>query len=414
MQWLDQGLKNIWLPYTQMKKRPEPLLPVVSAKGCKIILSDGRELIDGISSWWSVCHGYSHPYIVEKIIAQVKKLSHVMFAGCGHEQAYVLTNRLTRLFSGDLSRVFFSDSGSNAVEVALKMAVQYFYNLGNKNKSKFISFNNSYHGDTAGCMSVSSSCIQGNVFTRYVKKQYMVPISDDLNEFKKLITLKNDEIAGVIIEPILQAAGGMKIHSADILREIYQITKEHDVLFIADEIATGFYRLGKMFACDYAGIIPDIITLGKGLTGGMCSLGATVASEKIFSAFLSDELTKAFMHGPTFMANPIACAAANASLDLFERDNYFSKIQAIEDRLKENLSDCIDYEKVRDVRIKGAVAALEMRTDWQTIFALRKEAVNLGVWIRPFADVIYLMPPFIIDVDELNQLTSVVKLLASR
>ena len=411
MQWLEEGLKNIWLPYTQMKIRPDPLIPVVAASGCELILIDGRKLIDGISSWWSVCHGHSHPYIKEKVIEQVGKFSHAMLAGCAHEQAYTLANRLINILPKDLNRVFFSDSGSTAVEVAMKMAIQYFYNLGKRNKNKFISFCNSYHGDTTGCMSVSSSCIQGKTFEKYLKEQYMVPISEDLSEFKELIEARHDEIAGVIIEPILQGAGGMKIYSQEKLKKIYQITKKYYVLFIADEIATGFYRLGKMFACNFVNITPDIITLGKALSGGFCSLGATVATEEIFNGFLSDSLEKAFMHGPTFMANPIACAAANASLDLFEHDDYEEKIKIIEDELKSGLMFCVKHEKVKNIRIKGAVAVLEVEANWEKMFELRKKAVSLGVWIRPFLDVIYLMPPFTIRKDALDKLIFTVKSL---
>ena len=411
MQWLEQGLKHIWLPYTQMQFKPDPLLPVVGAQGCKIILADGRELIDGISSWWSMCHGYSHPYIIEKMIEQVKKLSHIMFAGCAHEPAYTLASRLAKLLPTDLTKVFFSDSGSTAVEVALKMAMQYYYNQGKEKKCKFISFKNSYHGDTAGCMSISSSSIHGDTFKNYLTQQYNVPITEDLHELRDLIEGKNEEIAGVIIEPLLQGAGGMKLHSAETLKKIYNIAKQYDILFIADEIATGFYRLGKRWACDFAEVTPDIITLGKALSGGMCSLGATVATEKIFNVFLSRELTQAFMHGPTFMANPIACAAANASLDLFAQDCYVEKVQQIEKQLTKELIACHESHKVKDIRIKGAMAAIEVETDWPTIFKLRQEAVKSGIWIRPFANVIYLMPPFIITEDELSKLTSTIRSL---
>ncbi len=412
MQWIKLGLKNIWLPYTQMKFPPSPLLSVVAAEGCKIILEDGRKLIDGISSWWSVCHGYSHPYIVKEMVSQVKNLAHIMMAGCAHQQSYQLANRLANMLPEDLNKVFFSDSGSVAVEVAMKMAVQYYYNLGESQRTKFISFNNSYHGDTSGCMSISSSCIQGNTFKNFIKPQYSVPISEDLDELKKLLKSHNKEIAGVIIEPILQGAGGMKLHSAQTLKKIYEITKEHNTLFIADEIATGFYRLGKRFACNFADITPDIITLGKALTGGMCSLGATVATEKIFNTFLSDKLEKAFMHGPTFMGNPIACAATNASLDIFENENYEAKIRLIEQQLQKELTECKEYKSIKEVRIKGAMAALEIKnSNWQQMFTWRKKGVELGVWIRPFANVVYLMPPFVINKNELTQLTLAIKKL---
>ncbi len=404
MQWLEDGLKHIWLPYTQMKQRPSPLLPIKSAKGCRLILSDNNELIDGISSWWSVCHGYSHPHIVETMVKQLNTLSHVMFAGCAHEPAYTLATRLTKLFNYKLSRVFFSDSGSTAVEIALKIAIQYFRNLGQAQKNKFVSFNNAYHGDTAGCMSISSTCVQGETFKQHISNQYMVPISQNLDAFKDIIRCHHKNIAGVIIEPILQAAGGMKIHNAETLKEIYQITKEHNILFIADEIATGFYRLGQLFACDFANITPDIITLGKALTGGMCSLGATITTQEIFKAFLSDHLENALMHGPTFMANPIACSAANASLDLFERDNYVDKVRLIEQQLKCGLEHCIKYDKVIDVRIKGAMAAIEVQANWNKICELRQKSVELGVWLRPLMPVIYLMPPFVISENELSKL----------
>jgi adenosylmethionine-8-amino-7-oxononanoate aminotransferase len=409
--WYDEGLPHIWLPYTQMKTAPASL-PVKRTEGCKIILEDGRELIDGIASWWSACHGYNHPYITKAIEAQLKTMPHVMFGGLVHEQALTLAKRLVDLTPEGLTRVFFADSGSVAVEVALKIALQYWRNKGNSKKDRFVCFHNGYHGDTLGAMSVSDpEKSLHKAFRNSIIKQYVIDIPTDeyaFAEFDALLGGIANTVAGLVIEPLVQGAGGMRFHSADILGEIYRIAKKHNVLFIADEIATGFYRTGNLFACNEASIAPDIICLGKALTGGTITLGATLTSEEIFSAFLNDNPDFAFMHGPTFMANPVACAAANASLDLFTTDKkWASRIEAIEAQLTEELEPCHDLPGVTDVRVKGAIGVVQMEPGVD-VYALRPKFIERGVWLRPFKDIVYIMPPLVITSGELKKLTTAV------
>lgn len=401
--WLSTGWPHIWLPYTQMQDATLPL-PVIGADGCRLHLADGRSLVDGTSSWWSVCHGYQHPHLVEAIQKQAGQLSHVMFGGLAHEPAYTLANRLAALTG--LPRVFFSDSGSTAVEVALKMALQYWRNKGNHKKTKFISFEHGYHGDTMGAMSVSSREGMHQAFDSLTHKHYSLPIPNDeysFAEFEELVAAIAPTAAALIIEPLVQGAGGLLFHSADVLAEIRRVCREHEILFIADEIMTGFYRTGSRFACDEAGITPDILCLGKALTGGHIGLAATLASDTIFEAFLSDSPDTAFMHGPTYMANPIACAAANASLDLFEREDYADKTEAIEQQLHRELAACSDL--ARDIRVKGAIGVVEIDASPEDIRTLRTLFVNHDVWLRPFGSVVYIMPPLTITPDELSILT---------
>jgi adenosylmethionine-8-amino-7-oxononanoate aminotransferase len=407
--WFDEGFEHLWYPYTQMQAMPTPQA-VVGASGAKLHLADGRSLIDGISAWWCMCHGYQHPYMVEKMQAQVAMLSNVMFAGTAHEQAYTLATRLAKL-SG-MERVFFTDSGSTAVETAMKMAVQYWKNKGAKGRDKFLSFAHGYHGDTMGCMSLCDpSKGMHRFFNHYMPKQYSVEIPSDEYDFAEfealLVDIKN-ATAAIVIEPLVQGAGGMRFHSADTLAEIHRLAKKHDILLIADEIMTGFGRTGAMFACDEAGITPDIMCVGKGLTGGMMTMAATLASEEVFSAFLHDEMEYAFMSGPTFMASPLGCAAANASLDLFENEPRLAQVEAIETQLYQGLMPLKGRKNVVDVRIKGAIGVVELDTDWPHMFALREKFIEHGVWLRPFAGVIYIMPPFTISKDELAQLINAV------
>lgn len=417
-EWETAGFNHIWLPYTQMQTAPLPL-PVVSASGVRLTLADGRELIDGIASWWCACHGYQHPHLTKQITKQLDRLSHVMFAGLAHEQAYTLARRLVSIAPQGLSRVFFSDSGSTAVEVAMKMAAQFWANRQEPNKRKFICFRNGYHGDTMGGMSLTDpETGMHRTLNRYTPEQYVFDIPNSRADLDALaVSLKEvrETAAGLVIEPLVQAAGGMKFHSPETLAEIYQLCKEHRIVFIADEIATGFGRTGSMFACDEAGITPDIMCLGKALTGGMVGMAATLATEEIFEAFLSDRLETALMHGPTFMANPIACTAANASLDLFEREPRIAQIQGIETQLQEELKPCRKLENVTDVRVRGAIGVVQLsNTSEEYILALRQQFIEERVWLRPFSDVVYIMPAFTISTTELTQLTDAVfKILAA-
>lgn len=397
-----------------MQTAPAPL-PVAATQGVRIKLSDGRDLIDGIASWWTACHGYNHPHLVGAIEAQLRVMPHVMFGGLVHEPALTLARRLSRLTLGEGSRVFFSDSGSVAVEVALKMAVQYWLNRGIKGRSRFVGFRGGYHGDTLATMAVGDTA-EGmhRLFAGYLPEQLVVDLPQGktgLAEFDAYLARHREEIAGVIIEPLVQGAGGMKFHDAETLAGIFAAAKRHGLLFIADEIFTGFGRTGAMFACPAAGVTPDILCLSKALTGGAIGLGATVASQEVFAAFLSDDPMHALMHGPTYMANPLACAAANASLDLFEREPRLAQASALQAKLAVALEPCRRLAGVADVRALGAIGVVQLKgplagdggTDW-----LRKRFVEAGVWIRPFGDIAYLTPAFIIDDGDLARLTDAI------
>jgi adenosylmethionine-8-amino-7-oxononanoate aminotransferase len=407
--WYANGRQHVWYPYTQEKIAPAPL-PIISTNGCTVRLEDGRELIDGVSSWWSACHGYNHPHIRQTIEKQLATMPHFMFAGIAHEQAYILASRLSKM-SG-IEKVFFTDSGSTAIETAMKMAVQYWKNKGDKKRNKFLSFLNGYHGDTMGCMSLCDPDHgMHKQLNDYMPKQYCIrlPLDEyDFSEFDMLLEGIGDTVAGVVIEPLVQGAGGMKFHSPDVLAEIHRITKKHGVLFIADEVMTGFYRTGNLFACNEAGIIPDIMCIGKALTGGTMALAATLARQSIYDAFLGNSIDQALMSGPTFMANPLACAAANASLDLFEQEPRIAQVEAIERQLYNELSACKELNKVLDVRVKGAIGVIELDTTPDEIYAMRQKFIKLGVLLRPFANIVYIMPPFIITPAQLGVLTNTV------
>lgn len=415
--WLTPGLAHLWLPYTQMKTAPAPL-PVVSSQGVRLKLADGRELVDGISSWWTACHGYSHLHIRAAIEAQLATLPHVMFAGLVHEPAARLAARLTALLPGDLERVFFTESGSVAVEVALKMAIQYWRNLGREQKQRIVYFRHGYHGDTFATMALCDP-EEGMhaLFAGSMPDQIMAELPTDGNlgrAFDLLLDTHAERIAAVIVEPLVQGAGGMQMHDAATLAFVADACRRHGVLLIADEIMTGFGRTGRMFACEEAEVVPDIICLSKALTGGTLPLAATVARKHVFEAFLADDAGAALMHGPTYMANALACAAANASLDLFEREPRLAQVAAIAAQLAAELAPCRELGGVADVRIKGAIGAVELcgKID---LDGLRRRFAELGVWVRPFGKVAYLMPPFVIGPDDLSLLTGAVRrVLAER
>lgn len=413
--WFDAGYDHVWLPYAQMKTAPAPL-PVVGASGSHLHLADGTTLVDGISSWWTACHGYQHPHIVQAMREQVETLSHVMFAGLAHEQPYKLAERLCRITRMGMERVFFAESGSVAVEVALKMALQYWRNKGEPKRTKFIYFTHGYHGDTMGAMGVSSDSDFKQAFSALSLKNYQLNIPHDeysFAEFADTVAAIRGQTAAMIIEPLVQGAGGMKFHNADILSEIRRVCREQDILFIADEIATGFGRTGSLFACHEAAIEPDILCLGKALTGGHAPLAATMANSRVFDAFFSDAPEKALMHGPTFMAHAVGCAAANAALDLWEREPRLAQAEALEQKLWDGLKHLEKRDRVRDVRVKGAIGVVELDHGREDIARMRAETVKHGAWLRPFGNILYTTPPLnISDADLQTLITAMDRLLA--
>jgi adenosylmethionine-8-amino-7-oxononanoate aminotransferase len=409
MDWENEyaaGLGHIWLPYAQMKTMRPPLA-VARTAGCRIILADGRELVDGIASWWTACHGYNHPHIRQAVERQLAIMPHVMLGGLVHEQALTLARRLSALLPGDLERVFFSESGSVAVEIAMKMALQYWINRGAPERTTFIAFKGGYHGDTTGAMSISDP-EEGMhaLFHGILPKHVIVDLPD--NEAKAaaldaMVQRHAGRIAGLIVEPLVQGAGGMLFHDTATLQRLRELADHHGILLIFDEIFTGFGRIGAMFACEQVGVVPDIVTLSKALTGGTLPLAATVARRAVFEAFWSDDPNAALMHGPTYMGNALACAAANASLDLFEQEPRLSQVQAISKQMHDELASCRDLAGVKDVRVRGAVGVVELERIAEP-GALRARFVEEGVFIRPFGNIIYLTPSFTIPPDELSQL----------
>jgi adenosylmethionine-8-amino-7-oxononanoate aminotransferase len=403
-------LSHLWLPYRQMKTAPPPLV-VERTAGVRLYLADGRELIDGIASWWTACHGYNHPHIRAAVAGQLERLPHVMLGGLVHAQAQSLAARLAALLPGDLNHVFFSESGSVAVEVAMKIAVQYRSNRGERGRTRFLSFRHGYHGDTFAAMSICDP-EEGmhRLFGPVLPAQLVVPLPETreaLGELERTVAAHAHELTAVVLEPLVQAAGGMKFHSAETLAGIAAVARRHELLLILDEIATGFGRTGTLFACEQAGVVPDLITLSKALTGGTLPLAATVAGTHVYEAFLSDDFGAALMHGPTYAGNALTCAAANASLDLFASEPRLAQVTAIEAQLKDELAACRDLPGVRDVRVKGAIGVVELERAPQ-LEALRARFVRHGVWVRPFGNVVYLMPPLVIGAEDLARLTAAV------
>jgi adenosylmethionine---8-amino-7-oxononanoate aminotransferase len=408
--WFKSGLAHLWRPYCQMKTADLPL-PVAATKGSRIELADGRIVIDGIASWWTACHGYNHPHIAEAVEAQLASMPHVMFGGLMHEPAATLASRLCARVPGSFERVFFSDSGSVAVEVALKMAAQVWLNHGITTRRKFVAFKGAYHGDTFATMAICDP-VEGmhSRFAGLLHDNIIAELPRDeesRKNFDALVARHADEIAAIIVEPLVQGAGGMIFHEPQVLQHIRAVANRYDLPLIFDEIFTGFGRTGTLFASGAVGVTPDIICLGKALTGGTMTLAATLATQKIFEAFWSDDQAHALMHGPTYMANPLACAAANASLDLFESEPRLAQIEAIEAALAEGLAPCRALPHVADVRVKGAIGVVEMREKFD-LEAAKRRFVELGVFIRPFGKIVYLTPAFTIAPGELRQLTSAI------
>jgi adenosylmethionine-8-amino-7-oxononanoate aminotransferase len=409
--WYAAGIGHVWLPYAQMKTANPPLA-VRATQGSRIMLADGRELIDGIASWWTACHGYNHPHIRAAIEKQLVAMPHVMFGGMVHEPALMLAQRLTAMLGNDLNRVFFSDSGSVAVEVALKMAVQYWRNKGARERTRIVSFKGGYHGDTTGAMAVSDP--EGGfhaAFAGILPQQIVtdLPVDDaSAGALETLLAHRAGEVAGIIVEPLVQGAGGMRFHDARVLKTLRALADRYELLLIFDEIFTGFGRTGTMFAFQDAGVTPDIITLSKALTGGTLPLAATIAQRKVFDAFWSDDPAKALMHGPTFMANALACAAANASLDLFEREPRLEQVGTISAALRDGLEPCRRLPGVKDVRVKGAIGVVELN-HIGNLNVWRQHFITEGVFVRPFGSVVYLAPAFTIARDDLAGLMEAVR-----
>ena len=409
-------LTHVWLPYSQMQTLPKPI-EVVGAEGVRIALKDGRTLVDGTSSWWAACHGYNHPYIKAAVKDQLERMPHIMLGGIVHAPILELTKQLCKILPGDLNHVFLSESGSVSVEIAMKMATQFFTNQGDRDKFLFLSFRCGYHGDTFAAMSVGDP-EDGNSrsFAGIVPAQMIVDLPrnrSELADLEAFVAKNSTQLAAVILEPLVQAAGGMKFHSPMILAGIAEIASRHGVLLILDEIATGFGRTGTLFACEQAGVVPDIITLSKALTGGTSPLAATVATDRVYEAFLSESEGDALMHGPTFSGHPLGCVAAIASLSLFEMEPRLEQVLRIEAQLSDGLELCRSIKGVHDVRCKGAIGVVQLDR-MPDLAGLRHRFIQEGVWVRPFGDVVYLMPPLIISEIDLGILISAIHRVLSR
>jgi len=403
----DRDRAVLWHPYTQMRTAPAPL-PIVRGEGVYLYTEDGRRILDGISSWWVNIHGHSHPTLNEALAAQARELEHVVFAGCTHRPAVELAERLLEILPPRMARVFYSDNGSTAVEVALKMAIQYWRNRGEPQRRQFIALHNAYHGDTVGSMSASES----SVFTRAFEP-LLFPVERVAN-LDELETRLNDSVAAVIIEPMLQGAGGMIIWPSEFVAGVRQLCDRFGTLLIADEVLTGFGRTGKMFACEHAAITPDIICVSKALTAGYLPLGATATTAAVYDAFLSEDRSKTFFHGHSYTANPLACAVALASLDLFRDEPVLANVARLENQLREGFGSLRD---LGDVRVIGGVAAVELAgKGYLDELGPRLAAAFLerGLLLRPLGNVVYFMPPYCISESEtawaLEQITNVFRL----
>lgn len=408
--------KHIWHPYSAIGSG-QPLFHVDSARGCTLRLKDGRELIDGMASWWSVIHGYRHPDMDAALKAQIDKFSHVMFGGLTHDPAIRLADKLLSITHPSLDAVFFADSGSVAVEVAMKMAIQYWASQGHTGRQKFLTVRSGYHGDTFGAMSVCDPVTgMHSLFASTLSQQIFVPkpatpfgeeaSEADLEELKALLEARHEEIAAIILEPIVQGAGGMRFYSADYLKQLKNMAKDYGILLIFDEIATGFGRSGKLFAYEHAGFAPDILCLGKALTGGYMTLAATLTSRNVAETIQAGE-PGVFMHGPTFMANPLACAAGLASIDLLIRNDWQQQVATIATGLLHGLAPCKTLESVQEVRVLGAIGVVELK-EAVDMKVIQPMLVDQGVWVRPFGKLVYVMPPYVISTAQLAQLCAAI------
>jgi len=411
---LEFDRAHLWHPYSSMQS-PNPVYPVISAHGVRLKLADGRELIDGMASWWSAIHGYNHPSINLALKTQIDQLAHVMFGGLTHPAAVKLGKKLIDLTPAPLQNIFYSDSGSVAVEVAMKMALQYWQSNGQSQRTQFLSLRGGYHGDTLGAMSVCDPVTgMHSLFSDVLNTQHYVERPNcrfgescrdqDIAQFAETLHENQQTLAAVILEPIVQGAGGMWFYSADYLYKVRQLCDQYNILLIFDEIATGLGRTGRMFACEHAAVSPDIMCIGKALTGGYLSLAATLTTEQISSSISQSE-PGVFMHGPTFMANPLACSAALASIDLLLESDWQKRIATIETGLRDGLAECAELVQVAEVRVLGAIGVVELKQAVE-MKSITEKFVRSGVWLRPFGKLVYLMPPYIINPADLRTLTS--------
>lgn len=407
---------HLWHPYTSMTD-PLPVYEVASAHGVRLRLADGRQVIDGMSSWWAAIHGYNHPVLNEAARQQLDKMAHVMFGGITHNPAITLARTLIDVTPAPLERIFLCDSGSVSVEVSIKMAMQYWQAQGNKNKTRLLTVRGGYHGDTFGAMGVCDPVTgMHSLFHTLLPKHFFAPLiscgfydqwnDTCLDPFRQLLQKNHQEIAAVILEPVVQGAGGMRFYHPRFLSEARKLCDHYQVLLIVDEIATGFGRTGELFGCHHAQISPDIMCLGKALTGGYMTLAATLTTAKVAEVISSGD-PGLLMHGPTFMGNPLACAVAQASLTLLTSSPWQHKVKNIETRLKAGLQSCRQHHAVQDVRVLGAIGVVEMKKEVD-VATIQQQCIDRGVWIRPFGRLIYMMPPYIISADDLHHLCSAV------